>query len=91
MGRDAGTWAPAKCQERRQEVSEKRIPRWKCEVTKIGKNRNEHARRSVNVAPIGNKVTEDTDDVLACEEDGTRIPAKNGARCKNGTWRKRDN
>ena len=45
----AETWALKKGQENKLDVSEMRMPRWMCGVTKLDKIRNEKIRRTTKV------------------------------------------
>ena len=54
----AETWATTKRQEKRIEVTEMRMLRWMCGVTRKDKIRNEHIRRTTRVAQASTKITE---------------------------------
>ena len=52
------TWATTKKQEKRIEVTEMRMLRWMCGVTRKDKIRNEHIRGTTRVAQASKKITE---------------------------------
>ena len=52
------TWATTKRQEQRIEVTEMRMLRWMCGVTRKDKIRNEHIRGTTSVAQASKKMTE---------------------------------
>ena len=52
------TWATMKRQEKRIEVTEMRMLRWMCGVTRKDKIRNEHIRGTTRVAQASKKITE---------------------------------
>ena len=52
------TWATTKRQEKRIEVTEMRMLRWTCGVTRQDKIRNEHIRGTTSVAQASKKITE---------------------------------
>ena len=52
------TWATTKRQEKRIEVTEMRMLRWMCGVTRKDKIRNEHIRGTTRVAQASKKITE---------------------------------
>ena len=52
------TWATMKRQEKRIEVTEMRMLRWTCGVTRKDKIRNEHIRGTTRVAQASKKITE---------------------------------
>ena len=54
----AETWATTKKQEKRIEVTEMRMLRWMCGVTRKDKIRNEHIRGTTRVAQASKKITE---------------------------------
>ena len=54
----AETWATTKKQENRIEVTEMRMLRWMCGVTRKDKIRNEHIRGTTRVAQASKKITE---------------------------------
>ena len=54
----AETWATTKRQEKRIEVTEMRMLRWMCGVTRKDKFRNEHIRGTTRVAQASKKITE---------------------------------
>ena len=54
----AETWATMKIQEKRIEVTEMRMLRWMCGVTRKDKIRNEHIRGTTRVAQASKKITE---------------------------------
>ena len=54
----AETWATTKRQEKRIEVTEMRMIRWMCGVTRKGKFRNEHIRGTTRVAQASKTITE---------------------------------
>ena len=54
----AETWATTKRQEKRIEVTEMRMLRWMCGVTRKDKIRNEHIRGTTRVAQASKKITE---------------------------------
>ena len=54
----AETWATTKRQEKRIEVTEMRMLRWMCGVTRKYKIRNEHIRGTTRVAQASKKITE---------------------------------
>ena len=54
----AETWATTKRQEKRIEVTEMRMLRWMCRVTRKDKIRNEHIRGTTRVAQASKKITE---------------------------------
>ena len=54
----AETWATTKRQEKRIEVTEMRMLRWMCGVTRKDKIRNEHIRGTTSVAQASKKITE---------------------------------
>ena len=54
----AETWATTKRQEKRTEVTEMRMLRWMCGVTRKDKIRNEHIRGTTRVAQASKKITE---------------------------------
>ena len=54
----AETWATTKRQEKLIEVTEMRMPRWMCGVTRKDKIRNEHIRGTTRVAQASKKITE---------------------------------
>ena len=51
------TWATTKRQEKRIEVTEIRMLRWMCGVTRKDKIRNEHIRGTTRVAQASKKIT----------------------------------
>ena len=52
----AETWAPKKTQVSRLDVTEMKMLRWMCGVTKLDKIRNERIRETVKVTEISKKV-----------------------------------
>ena len=52
------TWATTKRQEKRIEVTEMRMRRWMCGVTRKDKIRNEHILGTTRVAQASKKITE---------------------------------
>ena len=54
----AETWATTKRQEKRIEVTEMRMLRWMCGVTRKDKIRNEHIRGTTRVAQASKQITE---------------------------------
>ena len=54
----AETWASTKRQEKRIEVTEMRMLRWMCGVTRKDKIWNEHIRGTTRVAQASKKITE---------------------------------
>ena len=54
----AETWATTKGQEKRIELTEMRMLRWMCGVTRKDKIRNEHIRGTTRVAQASKKITE---------------------------------
>ena len=54
----AETWATTKRQDKRIEVTEMRMLRWMCGVTRKDKIRNEHIRGTTGVAQASKKITE---------------------------------
>ena len=54
---EAETWATTKRQEKRIEVTEMRMLRWMCGVTRKDKIRNEHIRGTTRVAQASKKIT----------------------------------
>ena len=54
----AETWATTKRQEKRIEVTEMRMLRWMCGVTRKDNIRNEHIRGTTRVAQASKKITE---------------------------------
>ena len=54
----AETWATMKRQEKRIEVTEMRMLRWMCGVTRKDKIRNEHIRGTTRVAQASKQITE---------------------------------
>ena len=52
------TWATTKRQEKRIEVTEMRMLRWMCGVTRKDEIRNEHIRGKTRVAQASKKITE---------------------------------
>ena len=54
----AESWATTKRQEKRIEVTEMRMLRWMCGVTRKDNIRNEHIRGTTRVAQASKKVTE---------------------------------
>ena len=55
---DAETWSTTRGQEARLEVSEMRMLRWMCGVTRRDKIRNEHIRGTTRVVQHSKKITE---------------------------------
>ena len=55
---EAETWATTKRQEKRIEVTEMRMLRWMCGVTRKDKIRNEHIRGTTRVAHASKKISE---------------------------------
>ena len=51
-------WATTKRQDKRIEVTEMRMLRWMCGVTRKDKIRNEHIRGTTRVAQASKKITE---------------------------------
>ena len=54
----AETWASKKSDEKRMDVSEMRMLRWECGITRQDRVRNDYVRGSLKVAPISMKVKE---------------------------------
>ena len=54
----AETWATTKRQEKQIEVTEMRMLRWMCGVTRKDKIRNEHIRGTTRVAQASKKITD---------------------------------
>ena len=52
------TWATRKRDEERMDVSEMRMLRWQCGVTRKDKVKNKHIRGTLKIAPISSKVKE---------------------------------
>ena len=69
----AETWATTKRQEKRIEVTEMRMLRWMCVVTRKDKIRNEHIRGTTRVAQASKKITERRLALVrACDEERWR-------------------
>ena len=54
----AETWGSKKAQEKRLDVTEMRMLRWMCGVTKLDKIKNERIRKTVKVTEISKKIQE---------------------------------
>ena len=52
------TWPVKKAQEKKLDVTEMKMLRWMCGVTKMGKIRNERIRGTIKVVEISKKVQE---------------------------------
>ena len=69
----AETWATTKRQEKRIEVTEMRMLRWMCGVTRKDKIRNEHIRGTTKSSTCFTKVhRENIELVRACDEERWR-------------------
>ena len=74
----AETWATTKRQEKRIEVTDMRMLRWMCGVTRKYKMRNEHIRGTTRVAQASKKITERRLNWYGhvMRRDGENIPRK---------------
>ena len=78
----AETWATTRGQEARLAVTDMRMLRWMCGVTRREKIRNEHIRGTTRVVQASKKITEKTTEVVRpCEENVRGAHSEKNARC----------